>query len=466
MSEEMEKKGKAWLELAHRDLRTAAAALASLPFAARLELLMSLPGKEKVKLLDLAQDSGSLIRALPEQELFFAIQEIGKWDAVELLSEATARQIRFLFDLDCWRRDELDPQKVLEWFMVLWECGEEKVYEAIQEMDLDLLALFLKRHLRVVKDGAYGLDGFEPEDLLKEDFYTLDYHYFFEFLDPTLDNQIFVRILDLLFREDGDRYFRLMEAAIWDLSAELEEEAFRWREGRLCEQGFSDLSQAMELYQFVEPSTFHIDERNRRYLPLGGGWTAEGALVKTSYSLSLPPEESFFSQTLNRLSPEAMEEIRQELVLLFNQVLLAEAIDLSEPEEVRRVLQWAHHYLNIGLEYLGQGELAKSGWVLQEVYLKRIFQVGFSLVQKLRRRASRVRREGVFLKGPKAPESGGPYRRILSGLCRRHPLFYTGIGPDGTPQYRELQCLADVREMERLLMQGPPALPSPSNRQN
>lgn len=461
MSEEMDKKGKAWLELAHRDPRTAAAGLARLPFEARLDLLMSLPAKEKVRLLDLAPDGGSLIRALPEQELFFAIQEIGKWDAVELLSEADARQIRFLFDLDCWRRDELDPQKLLEWFMVLWECGEEKVYETIQEMDPDLLALFLKLHLRVVREGSYGLDGFEPEDLQREDFHTIDHQYFFEFLDPDLDNQIFVRLLDLLFREDGERYFRLMEAAIGELSAELEAEAFRWREGRLSEQGFPELSQAMELYQFVEPSTFNLDQRNRRYLPLGGGVVEDRALIKASYYLSLPQEESFFSQALGLLSAEAKEEIRQELVLLFNQALLAEAIDLSEPEEVRRVLHRVHHYLNIGLEYMGQGELAKADRVLQDIYLKRIFHVGFSLVQKLRRRAGGVRREGLFLKGPKASELGSPYRRILTGLCRRHPLIYTGIGPDGAPQYRELQCLADVREMERLLVQGPPARPSP-----
>ncbi|MBI2876380.1 MAG: hypothetical protein HYY20_05820 [Candidatus Tectomicrobia bacterium] len=451
----MEEKGKVWLKLAQGDPRAASAALAALSFEERLELLLGLPGKEKVKLLDLASDSEALIRALPEQELFFTVQEIGKWDSIELLSEATAQQIRICFDLDCWRRDALDPQRALEWFMVLEACGEEKVYEVIQQMDPEFLVLFLRQFVRVVPEGSYGLDGFAPEDLWTEGFYTLDGLYYFEFLDPTFDHQVLVQILDLLFREDQALYLRLMEEAVWNLNEELEEEAFRWREGRLSERGFPELSQALELYQFVEPSTFKVDEHTRRYLPLGGGPVAEGALVKTSYYLSGPAEGSFFSQALRQLSPAGVEEIWQELVLLMNQALLADAVDLSALEEVRQALQRVHSSLNIGLEYLARGEPAQAAWLLQEVYLKRIFQVGFSLIQKLKRRAVQLRRGGPSLL--REGEIAGPqrtYRRRLSGLCRRHPRFYTGIGPEGKPQYREFTCLADVWEMERLLEEG------------
>src|SRR5512147_1548096 len=96
-------KDKAEQALAPAEVVQARAALAATRGKRRLDLILD------------AREPGALIRALPADELYFTIQEIGLADAAPLVPLASLDQFRTFLDLDAWRGDHLDPHRVLGW---------------------------------------------------------------------------------------------------------------------------------------------------------------------------------------------------------------------------------------------------------------------------------------------------------------------------------------------------------------
>ena len=79
----------------------------------QLNIVLEARGKDRLHYLFLSEHPEVLVQQLPEREVFFTVKEVGEKDCLDLSSLATPDQFQYLLDLDFWKRDQLDPEKVL-----------------------------------------------------------------------------------------------------------------------------------------------------------------------------------------------------------------------------------------------------------------------------------------------------------------------------------------------------------------
>ena len=408
----------------------------SLPHQNQLELVRRSRGKERLHALFLSEHPDELVPSLSEQEVFLTIKEVGEKDCLELISLTTPEQFQYLLDIEFWKRDQLDPEKVLHWMEILLESCEKKVIQFIQTVDLEFIVLVLKRFLRVTT-----LEGEPIEKMDKIPLFTLDQFYFINFKGLKA-KEVFEPFIRTFYRIDGEGYRRLMEALICELESELEETGYRLRNGRLNDLGFPDFEEALEIYQFIEPKSLLRRERVfelKSHEPL----RRESSI----YYLTFISEGPFFSLILSRIDdPQEQDRLKQEITALCNKAIVAEAIDLSNLSGTERVIQKVYHYLNLGLQYLSSEEEQKGIEILHSLPIQKIFQCGLSLTLLLRRRASLILTNSWLGKEPEhLILLDTPYFDKMEGVLRKRPAFYR----DGV--YDDFKDLQDLKAVERFL---------------
>ena len=136
------------------------------------------------------------------------VKEAGDKDCLDLISLTTTEQFQFLLDLDFWKRDQLDPEKVLHWMEILLESGEKRVIQFIQSADIEFIALLLKKFLHATTIDGEHLEGMDSIPL-----FTLDQYYFVHFRGKRT-REVFEPFLQILYRADSKSYQRLMDSLI------------------------------------------------------------------------------------------------------------------------------------------------------------------------------------------------------------------------------------------------------------
>ncbi len=391
-------------------------------FAEKLSYLKGTAPKERMDLILADPEGKRLTRAMEPQELFWLIKEIGETDAIELLGMAAPEQCIFLLDMEIWRGWSFAEEKAVEWFGYLLASGEENFQELLPQLDFGLLTLFLGRELIV--GGGIGELNTDDERLTDWD-HTFDDVFMLKFRNPR-HAAIIGAFLELVCRTDNQLYTALMESVRSDIDVEQEEECHRFRSGRLADLGFPPLDEAMAIYGRLDPANFQVS---------GDKELQPGNSVAT---LPAPyfGDNSLLQRTL-ALADSA--ELQLELNCLINTALVADAAPFADAEAMKAVMQRVFGYLNIALEHLADGDVAKAAAIITDEYLKRLFQLGFSIVLGLKGRAAELSGEGY---------TAG---KALAGLKAKRPRFYRGFDPDVVDGYREFRDLADVQRVEEFL---------------
>ncbi len=408
----------------------------TLPPQHQLELVLRNRGKERLQTIFLSDHPESLVHSLPEQEIFLTVKEVGEKDCLDLIALTTPEQFQYLLDLEFWKRDQIDPEKVLQWVEILLESGEKKVSQFFRTTDPEFIALILKKFLRVTT-----LEGEPIEKMDRLPLFTLDQFYFIDFKGVKI-REVFEPFLRAFYRIDHEGYRRLMEALICELESELEETGYRLRNGRLNDYGFPDFEEALEIYQFIPPDSLLKKVGFPESKPL------EPLRRESSfYYLTYQMEGPFFSNMLSRIDdPEGQDRLKQEITSLCNKAIVAEAIDLSNLSGMERAVKKAYHYLNLGLQYLSGEEEDRAVEMLRSFPVQKIFQCGVSLTLLLRRKAEMLLRgswfegdrENLILLDP-------PHFETMEGVLKKRPTLYRdGVSDD-------FKDLRDVKEMESFL---------------
>ena len=408
----------------------------ALPIQNQFDLLLRTRGKERLHYLLLSKNPESLVHQLPELEVFLTVKELGERDALPLLSLTTPEQFQFLLDLDFWKKDELDPEKILHWLEILLDCGEKKLAQFIQSTDPECIALLLKKFLRVAT-----LEGepVEVEESLPP--FTLDHYYFVHFMEkgarPVLER--FLKIFSLI---DTGGYQRLMEALVWELDSELEEQEYRIRNARLSEHGFPDFEEALEIYRFIHPDSLIPKGKIQPIVK-----HEEGEKSRPTFYLTFLDERLFISSILARLDdPLDQDQLKIEMTALCNRAMVAEATDLSRFEEIERITRKVFHYLNLGLEYLSGQEETRAIEILHSLPLQKLFQGGVSLTHLLKRKAE------ALLNGPWFGADREnlilldlPYLERFEGILKKRPYLHRN------GKIEDFKNLQELKETERLV---------------
>jgi len=408
----------------------------SLPVQNQLELVLRSHGKERLHTLFLSEHPEELVQSLPEQEIFLTVKEVGEKDCLDLISLTTPEQFQYLLDIEFWKRDQLDPEKILHWIEILLESGDKKVAQFIRTTDPEFVALTLKKFIRVTT-----LEEEYTERMDRIPLFTLDQFYFIDF-KGVKTREVFEPFLKTFYRVESEGYRRLMELLICELESGLEETGYRLRNGRLNDYGFPDFEEALEIYQFINPDLLVKGER----IPIA---ESPEPLKRESaiYYLTFHCEGPFFSSILSRVDDLGeLDRLKQEITGLCNKALVAEAIDLSNISGMERVVKKVYHYLNLGLQYLSSEEEKRAIEILQSLPIQKIFQCGVSLTILLRRKAETILR-GPWFEGDRENLVllDLPHFEKFEGILRKRPTLYR----DGI--HEDFKNLQDLKEAEVFL---------------
>jgi hypothetical protein len=415
----------------------------SLPFKAKLEFLYGLPARQKRDLILSAPEAERLVQSFSPETLFYTVKEIGSADSGDLLSLAVPEQIQGLFDLDCWTRDRPNLDRMREWIEALTEAGRQRMAEGLMGLDMEMLALLLRQYFRVHRLD----DPLTAADVPSDRFLQFDEHYIIEFQHHDAILQPLVDFLEEVFERDYTYFATLMEEIYWSVETELEEEAYQFRRARLNDRGFPDFFEAQDVFAYVNPHDF---------LKIRAGYTAptradllrddevvphQMAPVLADTDLSL-----FNTALMAGFAAQGQRQLRSEMALVSNQVLVASAVDFGDLEAVRVAVEMTHHYLNLGLENLAGGELNNAIEHLRDTHLKLLFRLGVSLTIDLRKRAEQIT-AALGLDPARVKEISyldSPYREALAGFLERRPRFFEGLSGNGSVAMRDFGAMRDV----------------------
>jgi hypothetical protein len=411
----------------------------SFPLQRQAEIALQAQGKDRLQYLFLSEHPEQLVQKLPELEVFLTLKEVGERDALELISLTTPEQFQYCLDLEFWKKDRLDPEKILYWMELLIEAGEKKVTQFIQTADPEFVTLLLKNFIIV--------SVLEEEELEMSDqisLFTLDHFYYIDF-KGIKTQEIFEPFLKMFYRVDGEAYRRLMDSLIYEIDSELEETGYRLRNGRLSDYGFPAFEESLEIYRFVNPETLRQKAQKENFGEMRNREEAERSNIP--FYLTFREEGPFFSTVLNKIgAPEERDRLEQEITSLCNKAIVAEGIELSNIAGMERAIKKVHHTLNLGLQYLSREDEVKGIEVLLTLPVLKIFQCGMGTTFLLKKRTEAVL-NGPWFGGERENLSfvDRPYSEKFEGLLMKRPALY---GQDG---YGDFKDLRDLKEAEIFL---------------
>jgi Family of unknown function (DUF6178) len=424
-----------------------------LPFREKLEFLYGLPARQKRDLILAAPEAERLVQSFSPETLFYTLKEIGSADAGDLLSLALPEQVKGLFDLDCWDKDRPNLARMREWIDSMAEAGRRQIADALMECDMELVALFLRQYLKV-----HRVD--EPQEFPDPGstrFVQFDEHYLIEFVRFDSVQPLIQDFLEEIFERDYNYYAGLLEEIYWGVEAELEEQAYDFRRARLADRGFPEYFEAQDVFAYLNPQRFreiraaYVPPSSRDDLPPDGDVLPPGAAPALTNG-----DSSLFNAALTAgFAAQGQRQLRSEMAMVANQVLVARQVDFGDLDAVREAVETTHDLMNLGLEHLAGGELGIAIENLHQTHLKLLFRLGVSLTIDLRKRAeATVARLGL---GPKRPREiaylDSPYREAIAGFLARLPQFYTGLDRNRSVTMRDFRTMRDLHLSYAMLEQ-------------
>lgn len=353
-------------------------------------------------------DAPARLQALPGDALYRLVRRIGLEDATEIVAMASGTQVQAFLDFDAWQGDTLDLARLDPWLRALMAAGQEVLLGRLLDLDDQLLSRIVLTSARifVVEDP----ESFEPPE--EEHVLTQDRRLCIVFPESS-ERDLPVKVfLDAFMRENPEHCYNFLVFTGSALTSELEENAHRWRQGRLADLGFVDPIEALGLYTAPRPDQIAAA---RRAVPTGAETPVLAASVRGDERLAA---------ALGRLDADLRAIVLQELAYVCNTALSADRVSLWDEPAQEHVLRRVRAGLGLGLDALSAGPSPRTDAdILAEVPLAIVFRTGYGRMLEAAEPARRARRRGLLV-GP-----GGPIdavdqpllRTWVEALTDRHP---------------------------------------------
>jgi uncharacterized protein DUF6178 len=405
-----------------------------------------------------APDLEAAVRALPGDELYYVLHEVGLREGADLLACTTADQLAVVLDFGLWDRDRITPAAVSEWVEAISEAPVERIGRWLTGLDTELVGLIIRRGARIYDVSQEGPPE-EPEGVF---FPTPDNLFVLDVIagdgapeeDIGDQRRAFIRMIDGLYRWDKGAARRLLVGARAELDSELEEAAYRWRQARMADLGFADYYDALEVYRELDPATVRVDAAAAPARPLRTTLDARtDARIDETGALRVPTalaerladgSASPFANAARLLtSGDEVNELRFALVALTNRVLAADRVAPGDDAAVAATLDRLVATLDLAMERIAQGNDELGVKALRAIPLSRVFRLGVSLVGKVKRLAWALRRQGPF--GARGLALAEPDDvAVLEALTRLRPVFPRVLDEPPAAGERPFRTLGDL----------------------
>ncbi|MFP5213409.1 MAG: DUF6178 family protein, partial [Acidobacteriota bacterium] len=283
--------------------------------------VMRFPVKRRMELILSRHDADAVVKAMPEQDFYYSVQEIGPEDSLPLLAMARVEQLEYLFDLEWWQKDRIAAAKALGWIEKLSRTGEEQLLSWLYKVDFELLVALFKQWIRadVVPEET---DPMEAAERLPKN--TLDDLYYWEASYPQYEDLLRL-ILSLLFEVHQGFYKELLNHTIWGAQTEIEEDAYRFHRARLEDFAVPDYYEAMEIYRAISEKELTPGKESALRV-------SEEA-QPPSFALALVSADDLLGLALGEIEDPALIDLLQlELASLSNKVVVADQLPPDSPD--------------------------------------------------------------------------------------------------------------------------------------
>ena len=421
------------------------------PFRADLARALARRGERLLATIDLADE----VTALEPLEAYYIIREIGLDQALPILLQLSQKQLEACVDLDCWNRHDFTADSLSEWLKAFALAGREDLAKSFFSLDYVIQLLFLTQTLTVYDPDT---DQIPPKNEENEEIETVramtpDGFYLLELKDE-MELQIHpFTLLDALYQYDSTATHHLLSEVRVDLPTQIEEEALRFRNGRMQDIGFVTPDEATIL--FSRPATHQALPRLQKPIDIALTRVPSvyaGPLIETTLlqqALSLITDHDFLSR------------LEQEIVWVINSAIIAYGEKTQDIKQVTDISERVRDTISLGLEsLLAQQKLncllndasiaAEASNLLAVWYINDLFRHGFAATLSLQQEVRQAMREPQFRAWYDLPESEQSNesedrleRSFVAALLGRHPLR-SGFNMTKVEEAKAFICLADI----------------------
>ncbi|CCQ91907.1 conserved hypothetical protein (modular protein) [Nitrospina gracilis 3/211] len=321
--------------------------LNKLSVADQARCVLQLHGVQQQALILLSKQAMSVVRALPDEELYQTVKEIGQEDALPLIAICSQKQLQFMFDMEWWQADKFSPKRAVEWLALVADANDQQILHWLYTEDFDQKVMVLQSLIKVYKRDEMT-DQYENVENLPH--YSPDGVYDIYFKDAEAEKPL-TRIFKMLYSENQKLLHSLMEGVIWYGVTPTVETSYRWYLSRNEERGVLSFEEAFQVYSLLDAQTL------KESLPSADDFRTED--IRHTLAPAFPLEDldpgTFFGQCLAIVkSAERFHAISWELAWLFHKVMVADRRDFADIHQRHEAMRKLLGYINIGLE-LGAG---------------------------------------------------------------------------------------------------------------
>jgi hypothetical protein len=412
--------------------------------AAQLAYLLAAPRREWERLVAMSHHPIPLVDAIPPQELWLTLQEVGGSEAMTLFGHASVEQVQFCLDVEGWRKDRWDSDATFEWVRLIAACGPEKIVRFFREHDAHFIALILKRWISIYIRESTDEDVTTSIAWPRDDApHTLDGVYYFQVADERID-QWLRPMLDTYGRADLEGLHLLLKALLGVMSSEQEELAFEHRGRRLADSGFPAFDTAIEIYH-----RFRVLDAAlllRRTAAVGDNIRAP---IVPQALVAAPCEDCFFAEVWKGLDPLWQEQVERELVRVANALVIADGHRFNA-EVIHRSMRKAVAYLNVGLETLSGGAVSDAVALVESYWIRSIFQMGFTRIMMLSDHAKQWMADHPLADPSEDPaDAEAMCHERIRAASWRWPKYYVGPQSADGVLHRDFGTLHEIVQVER-----------------
>jgi hypothetical protein len=386
-------------------------------------------------------DPRAAIRALPGDEFFYVVHELGFPDALEVLIHGTPEQIQTALDFAVWDRDQVSLEKADEWLGVLVQAPYETIGVWARGLDVELLALLIRTRARIY-DLSLEEAPDEPEGAFAN---TPDRLFTLDLLGDDESRQITWQLVDSLYRCYPDTARRLLVGMRSELDSELEEMAYRWREGRMADLGFVDFYEALDVYREIDPASVTVGDKPAPRTRPSDEPDAKHARLPAVISDRLSGGGAFARGAAGLSNAAEVADLHFALVALCNRVLSADRVSPGDEQAVTAVLDRVAATLDLAVEFLARGSDERAVAAVRNVPIVRLFQLGTALLGKLRKLARALLKKNPFTaKHASLDLFDVEDSLVLESVARLRPLFPCVLDIPPAGGERPFATLADL----------------------